>query len=271
MIVNVEARDLGLGSGGFDVVHVNLTRGLDGPGAGEAAAMKLNYTSLQHPVEPVEVTLSDPADPKATAPCPGSLAPRAAGACGLGGRQALAPDAGRLRPDRGRRPAGRASRRTSPSCVAQGCSAATSPPPGVRRRARGDHRHRCTRGRRGTRLGRRDRGPGPGIVGSESRSGTAEWRRWTARTPRSLSVSRPARAADVERRPARARHPVSHHTPPCCGCCSEPCRCRCRPASRCRSPCSPLLLAGATACSKRRSILMATRRVGYPPARWAVG
>ncbi len=54
MIVNVEARDLGLGSGGFDVVHVNLTRGLEAPGAGEAAAMKLNYTSLQHPVEPVE-------------------------------------------------------------------------------------------------------------------------------------------------------------------------------------------------------------------------
>ena len=35
LIVNVEARDLGLGSGGFDLVHVNLTRGLDGPGAGE--------------------------------------------------------------------------------------------------------------------------------------------------------------------------------------------------------------------------------------------
>ena len=54
VIVNVEARDLGLGSGGFDLVHVNLTRGLDGPGAGEASAMKLSYSSLQHPVEPVE-------------------------------------------------------------------------------------------------------------------------------------------------------------------------------------------------------------------------
>ena len=28
VIVNVEARDLGLGSGGFDIVHCNLTRGL---------------------------------------------------------------------------------------------------------------------------------------------------------------------------------------------------------------------------------------------------
>ncbi len=54
VVVNTEAADLGLGSGGFDVVHVNLTRGLDGEGADEAAAMKLNYTSLQHPVEPVE-------------------------------------------------------------------------------------------------------------------------------------------------------------------------------------------------------------------------
>ena len=54
VIVNVEAQDLGLGSGGFDVVHVNLTRGLDAPGAGEAAAMKLNYSSIQHSVDPVE-------------------------------------------------------------------------------------------------------------------------------------------------------------------------------------------------------------------------
>ena len=54
VVVNVGARDLGLGSGGFDVVHVNLTRGLEAPGTEEAAAMKLNYSPLQHPVEPVE-------------------------------------------------------------------------------------------------------------------------------------------------------------------------------------------------------------------------
>jgi hypothetical protein len=54
VIVNTEALDLGLGSGGFDVVHVNLTRGLDAPGAEIAPAIKLNYTSLQHPVDPVE-------------------------------------------------------------------------------------------------------------------------------------------------------------------------------------------------------------------------
>jgi uncharacterized protein DUF3866 len=73
VVVNTAALDLDLGSGGFDVVHVNLTRGLgsrpsavdrlwDGemqtvPGSGggeEAHVMKLNYTSLQHAVEPVE-------------------------------------------------------------------------------------------------------------------------------------------------------------------------------------------------------------------------
>jgi len=48
VIVNVEARELGLGSGGFDIVHVNLTRGLDAPGQPGARVMKLNYTSLQH-------------------------------------------------------------------------------------------------------------------------------------------------------------------------------------------------------------------------------
>jgi hypothetical protein len=54
LIVNVQALDLGLGSGGFDVVHVNLSRGLAGEGEAGAAVMKLNYTSLQHAVAPVE-------------------------------------------------------------------------------------------------------------------------------------------------------------------------------------------------------------------------
>lgn len=55
VIVNVAALDLGLGSGGFDVIHVNLSRGLQGEGspAGEHV-IKLNYTSLQHPVAPLE-------------------------------------------------------------------------------------------------------------------------------------------------------------------------------------------------------------------------
>jgi hypothetical protein len=55
VVVNVEAAELGLGSGGFDLVHVNLTRGLADPvSPGGPHVMKLNYTPLQHAVEPVE-------------------------------------------------------------------------------------------------------------------------------------------------------------------------------------------------------------------------
>lgn len=54
VVVNVAAVDLELGSGGFDVVHVNLSRGLEGTGVPGAHVMKLNYTSLQHAVHPVE-------------------------------------------------------------------------------------------------------------------------------------------------------------------------------------------------------------------------
>jgi hypothetical protein len=60
VVVNVVALDLDLGSGGFDVVHVNLTRGLGGSGGGDGEhVIKLNYTSLQHPVVPVELSAGD--------------------------------------------------------------------------------------------------------------------------------------------------------------------------------------------------------------------
>src|SRR5947207_3043830 len=65
VIVNVAALDLGLGSGGFDVVHANLTRGLDADSDGDSHVMKLNYTSLQHAVDPVELALG--ADARARA------------------------------------------------------------------------------------------------------------------------------------------------------------------------------------------------------------
>jgi Protein of unknown function (DUF3866) len=88
VVVNVEALDLGLGSGGFDVVHVNLTRGLAGGGSEGQQVMKLNYTSLQHPIQPVElpVRLSsdttgkgapEPRSPVLVIPLHGHLAPAA--------------------------------------------------------------------------------------------------------------------------------------------------------------------------------------------------
>ena len=63
VIVNVEALDIGLGSGGFDIVHANLTRGLEGGGSGGADVIKLNYTSLQHGVAPVERPFQDGTEP----------------------------------------------------------------------------------------------------------------------------------------------------------------------------------------------------------------
>lgn len=81
VVVNVEALDLGLGSGGFDVVHVNLTRGLEGGGARGEHVIKLNYTSLQHAVEPVERALAETRGAPTTSvlvlPLHGHLAPAA--------------------------------------------------------------------------------------------------------------------------------------------------------------------------------------------------
>jgi hypothetical protein len=54
VLVNVQARELGLGSGGFDVLHVNLTRGLELELEPDAHVMTLPYTSLQHAVRHVE-------------------------------------------------------------------------------------------------------------------------------------------------------------------------------------------------------------------------
>jgi hypothetical protein len=81
VVVNVEALDLGLGSGGFDVVHVNLTRGLESGGPDGEHVVKLNYSSLQHAVEPVEPAADEEGGgepvPVLVLPLHGHLAPAA--------------------------------------------------------------------------------------------------------------------------------------------------------------------------------------------------
>ncbi|MFL5952342.1 MAG: DUF3866 family protein [Gaiellaceae bacterium] len=47
VLVNVQARELELGSGGFDVLYANMTRGLDLPADPGAHVMKLPYTPVQ--------------------------------------------------------------------------------------------------------------------------------------------------------------------------------------------------------------------------------
>jgi Protein of unknown function (DUF3866) len=50
VLVNVQARELELGSGGFDVLHANLSRGLELPAEPGAHVMKLPYTPIQFAV-----------------------------------------------------------------------------------------------------------------------------------------------------------------------------------------------------------------------------
>src|SRR5207342_3973747 len=47
VLVNVQARELELGSGGFDVLHANLTRGLGLPAEEGAHVVKLPYAPGQ--------------------------------------------------------------------------------------------------------------------------------------------------------------------------------------------------------------------------------
>ena len=54
VIVNTQARDLGLGSGGFDVLYANLTRGLGLAPESDAHVMTLPYTPLQAATRHVE-------------------------------------------------------------------------------------------------------------------------------------------------------------------------------------------------------------------------
>jgi hypothetical protein len=54
VLVNVQARELELGSGGFDVLYANLTRGLDAAPEQTAHVMTLPYTPLQAATRHVE-------------------------------------------------------------------------------------------------------------------------------------------------------------------------------------------------------------------------
>jgi hypothetical protein len=56
VVVNTQARDLRLGSGGFDVLYVNLTRGLELAAEPEAHVMKLPYTPGQAAARHAEET-----------------------------------------------------------------------------------------------------------------------------------------------------------------------------------------------------------------------
>jgi Protein of unknown function (DUF3866) len=54
VLVNVQARELGLGSGGYDVLYANLTQGMELPVEDGAHVMLHPYTPAQHAVRHVE-------------------------------------------------------------------------------------------------------------------------------------------------------------------------------------------------------------------------
>lgn len=93
VVCNVVAIDLELGSGGFDIVHVNLTRGLDAPTPPEGVhVIKLNYSSMQHAVEPVELGVGSVVRPSRLIPVGvislhGQLAPMAWSASEAGAKR----------------------------------------------------------------------------------------------------------------------------------------------------------------------------------------
>jgi len=87
VVVNVQARELELGSGGFDVLHVNLTRGLDLGVEDGAHVMKLPYTSLQfarrHGEEDLELPASLDGLPVVACSLHSQVAPACVGLRGL--------------------------------------------------------------------------------------------------------------------------------------------------------------------------------------------
>ena len=63
VIINTQARDLGLGSGGFDVLYANLTRGLGLAAADDAHVMSLPYTPGQVALRRADGDAADGAEP----------------------------------------------------------------------------------------------------------------------------------------------------------------------------------------------------------------
>ena len=145
VIVNVQALDLGLGSGGFDVVHANLSRGLSGGGraarAGRRDEAQLHEPPARRGAGRTTRLLELPVGrPVGVLALHGQLAPLAWAFSRPGARAARS---GTSRPRVGRFRVG--TRAPSASCAAEGCWRATSPraPPSAGRGRRSARRARC--------------------------------------------------------------------------------------------------------------------------------
>ena len=215
VVVNTEAVDLGLGSGGRDVVLVNLTRGSDRQrDASSRHVMKLNYTPLQSGVDPVEPDRSRTADREARSRSSSSTA-SSHRSCGRH-RRAI------------RSCASATCRRSAARCRARFsktvrdlrstrdmlCDHLTAAPAYGGEGEAMSTIGRAARGARRARLGRRGRRSGSRESSARARrSATAGWSRSTRPTRRSRSAaapfSSPARRAEIR---ASVIAGISHHT-----------------------------------------------------------
>ncbi len=212
MIVNVEALDLGLGSGGFDIVHVNLTRGLESAGAPGA---QRDEAQLHEPAaRGRRRSRTSSLELPARAARGGARAARPARGGGLGLRQAR-PGArlGYVQTEGGALP-GRALAHGARRCASAGCSpghltaGAAFGGEGEAITTAGALHH----GLRDARLGRgRVRARARGSSARARRSGTAAWRRSTPPTWRSRSAARRCSSRACPRATARA---PPRHLPP---------------------------------------------------------
>ena len=231
VVVNCAALDLGLGSGGFDVVHVNLTRGLDAEGEPGAHVMKLNYTPLQHAVRPFEERAPEGAPLRGGGPvaviglhgqlpCVAWAASRAHEDVRIGYVQT----SGGALPG----PLSDVVRELRARGLLAGHVTAG---PGVRGRGGRDHGGRGPARRLRRRgLGCRDRRARAGHprLGHHARPRRARRARLRPRGARA-QLAHPAGPAHVRGGPARRATAASRTTPPACSsCCSRRCSCRSR-------------------------------------------
>ena len=137
VIVNVQALDLGLGSGGFDVVHANLTRGLSGEGE-QLVARRRDEAQLHEPAARGGAGRRRGAGASRGAARGGARPARPARRAGLGLLQPGAGAAAGIRPDRGRRASGRALAHRPRAAPAGAAGRAHHRGRRLRRRGRGD-------------------------------------------------------------------------------------------------------------------------------------
>ena len=216
-MVNTTAVELGLGTGGWHVVHWNLARDASGASPGPGHIMKLRYTSLQADTGAAEEHRRDAARPTLDgAPVVAcSLHSQVPGvAAAVQARSARRP--GRLRDDRRRRAAAGPLRPRRRPCADAGLVAATvtaghafggdleavSVPSALALA-----RHAARR-----RRGRRRHGPGRGRHRHRARAHRARGG-GASSTPRPRSAAGPSLALRVSDADPRDRHQgVSHHT-----------------------------------------------------------